>query len=239
MHGLDTDRCRGSQIAGAIARMESSCHWSTKTLPADAPDALREALDWLRQSEVVAFPTDTVYGVGVPVDNVAAVERLYELKGRPHEMALPLLLSEAGDLERVCRDVPAVAWKLAERFWPGGLTLVLWRKPAVPERVTGGRPSVAVRLPDHPVPRELAGRLGMPLASSSANRSGEPAPITAPEVLAQLGGRIPLLLDGGPCRQALASTIVDLTTASPVVLREGPVTREEIAAVIGSLCTNQ
>jgi L-threonylcarbamoyladenylate synthase len=213
--------------------MEPSHRGLTRTLPADDSNALREALAGLQQGEVIAFPTDTVYGVGTAVDNVAAVERLYEIKGRPHDAALPLLLAEAGDVERVCHDVPAAAWKLARRFWPGGLTLVLLRKPIVPDRVTGGRPSVAVRLPDHSVPRELARRLGMPLASSSANRSGEPSPVTAAEVLAQLGGRIPLLLDGGPCRQARPSTIVDLTTDPPVVLREGPVTRDEIEAALG------
>jgi L-threonylcarbamoyladenylate synthase len=212
--------------------MESSPRWSTRTLPADAPDTLREALHLLWQGQVIAFPTDTVYGVGVPVDDPAAVERLYEVKGRPRDMALPLLLAEPGDVERVCHDVPTVAWKLAARFWPGGLTLILLRKPCVPDRVTGGRPSVAVRLPDHPVPRELAGRLGMPLASSSANRSGESAPITAAAALAQLEGRIPLLLDGGPCRQARASTIVDLTADRPIILREGPVTREQIEAAL-------
>ena len=212
--------------------MEPPSPWVTRTLPARAPDTWREALRLLQQGQVIAFPTDTVYGIGVPMDNVAAVERLYEVKGRPRDLALPLLLAAVGDVERVCRDVPAAAWKLTERFWPGGLTLVLLRKPDVPDRVTGGRPTVAVRLPDHPVPRELAGQLGMPLASSSANRSGEPAPIRAEEVLAQLGGHLPLILDGGPCRQAQASTIVDLTADPPVILREGPISQAEILAVL-------
>lgn len=206
--------------------------FATQVLSAGIPESITEALDWLRRSEVVALPTDTVYGLVVPMDDDAAVERLYKAKGRPREMALPLLLGTLDDVEAVCRDVPAAAWRLAERFWPGGLTLVLLKQPAVPDRVTGGRPSVAVRLPNHPVPREVASRLGRPLASSSANRSGSAAPVTAAQVRAQLDGRIPVILDGGPCAQAHASTIVDLTAAEPILLRAGPIPPEEIAAVL-------
>jgi L-threonylcarbamoyladenylate synthase len=207
--------------------------WITVIRPAQEEVALEEALRWLRQGEIIAFPTDTVYGLGAPMDNPAAVEGLFQVKERPRELSIPLLLAEAGDLERVCRDVPPAAWDLAERFWPGGLTLVLWRRPLVPPAVVAGRPSVAVRLPDHPLPRELSRRLEVPLAATSANLSGEPDPVTAAAVVAQLGGRIPLVLDGGPCPQAQASTIVDLTADPPLILREGPVSRAEIAAVLG------
>lgn len=209
---------------------ETSHH--TQILPTNAPAHLEKALAWLRQSEVVAFPTDTVYGVGVAMDDLVAVGRLYEVKGRPRELALPLLLASMEDIETVCREVPAAAWRLAERFWPGGLTLVLWKGPAVPEQVTGGRASVAVRLPDHPVPRELARQLGRPLASSSANRSGEAAPATAAQVLAQLPGLLPLILDGGASRQSRPSTILDLTSGRPTMLREGPISWAAIAAAL-------
>lgn len=204
----------------------------TQILPTNAPDHLETALAWLRRGEVVAFPTDTVYGVGVAMDDLAAVERLYEVKGRPREMALPLLLAEAAEMEAVCRDVPTTAWRLAESFWPGGLTLVLWKKPAVPDRVTGGQPSVAVRLPNHPVPRELARRLGRPLASSSANRSGAAAPVSAAEVLGQLAGQLPLILDGGVSRSSRPSTILDLTSEQPTILREGPISWGAITAAL-------
>ncbi|MGB9722823.1 MAG: L-threonylcarbamoyladenylate synthase [Chloroflexia bacterium] len=212
--------------------MEGTPFWTTVVLRVEEPEALEEALAWLRRGEVVAFPTDTVYGLGVRMDLEAAVERLYQVKGRPAELALPLLLAEAADMEAVCREVPDEAWHLAERFWPGPLTLVLWKRPGVPDRVTGGRPTVAVRLPDHPLPRELARRLGRPLASSSANRSGEPAPATAAGVRAQLEGCLPLILDGGKCPQARPSTLLDLTVEPPRILRAGPVSAAEIASVL-------
>ncbi len=207
--------------------------WTTVVLRMEEPEALEEALVWLRRGEVVAFPTDTVYGLGVRVDDEAAVERLYWVKGRPAELALPLLLAEATDVEEVCREVPEEARFLSERFWPGSLTLVLRKRPWIPDRVTGGRPTVAVRLPDHPLPRELARRLGRPLASSSANRSGWPPPATAAEVREQLEGRLPLILDGGRCARACPSTLLDLTVEPPRILRSGPISAAEISAVLG------
>ncbi len=188
---------------------------------------------WFCKGDVVAFPTDTVYGLGAVMNNVAAIERLYRVKERPPEMGIPLLLAEAADIEWVCREIPAAAWSLVERFWPGGLSLVLLRKPLVPPLVTGGRPSVAVRLAAHPLPRELARRLQVPLAATSANRSGCPAPTTAAEVEQQLHGRIPLILDGGACLQARASTIVDLTVDPPRILRSGPISRADIEEALG------
>ncbi len=213
--------------------MEETPFWTTVILRAEEPEALEEALAWLQRGEVVAFPTDTVYGLGVRVDDEVAVERLYRVKGRPAELALPLLLAETTDMEEVCLEVPAEARLLAERFWPGPLTLVLRKRPWIPDRVTGGRPTVAVRLPDHPLPRALARRLGRPLASSSANRSGGPSPATVAEVRAQLEGRLPLILDGGRCARARPSTLLDLTVEPPRLLRAGPISAQEIAAVLG------
>lgn len=215
--------------------METPLVWTTLVMPANSAAAIDAALQWLQQGQIVAFPTDTVYGVGAQVDNVDAVERLYEAKGRPKALALPLLLAEAADMTLVCRDIPPAAWQLAERFWPGGLTLVLWRNERVPDLVSEGRPTVGVRQPDHPIPRELARRLGVPLASSSANLSGAAPAVTASEVLAQLGGRIPLVLDGGPCRAAQPSTVLDLTVEPPTILRRGPIGPEEIAEVLGTI----
>jgi len=216
--------------------MEADLSFQTVVLPAESSTALEQALSWLRRGQVVVFPTDTVYGLGAPMEDVGAVERLFRVKGRPRPMGIPLLLAEAGDVERVCQQVPDLAWRLMERFWPGGLTLVLWRKPVVPDVVTGGRATVAVRLPAHHVPRELAGRLGGALAATSANRSGASSPVMAAEVQAQLGGRIPLILDGGRCPAEQPSTIVDLTVDPPSLLRIGPVGPGEIEAVLGRLC---
>lgn len=207
--------------------------WATIVRRVEEPEALEEALAWLRRSEPVAFPTDTVYGLGTWLADEAALDRLYEAKGRPEEQGIPLLLAEAECVEQFCRDVPPAAWRLIRRFWPGGLTLVLWRSALVPERLTGGRPTVAVRLPDHPVPRALARALGGAVPGTSANRSGQPAPTTAEGVLEQLGGRIPFILDGGRSGGSQASTILDLTQDTPRLLRAGPVPREALEAVLG------
>jgi len=215
--------------------MSSLEAWNTVVRPADDPAALEEAVSWLQQGQPVAFPTDTVYGLGVAMDDVGGLERLCQIKERPRQMGIPLLLAEAEDVQRVCPDVPEAAWRLARRFWPGGLTLVLARRPEVPALVTGDHPGVAVRLPAHTVPRELARRLGRPLAASSANLAGSPSPVTAAEVLAQLGGRIPLILDGGVCPEGQASTIVDLLEDPPVLRRAGPVPRAALEAILGAV----
>ena len=195
-----------------------------------AADALTRAVEALRRGEVIAFPTDTVYGVGAHAFLPDAVARLYAVKERPAHLPIPLLLPEAAAMERVCAAIPPLAWRLAERFWPGGLSLVLPRAPIVPDVVTAGGETVAVRVPDHALVRALCRRLGAPLAATSANRHGQPAPVTAEETAAQLGGRIPLLLDGGPCPGGTASTVLDLTVSPPRILRPGPVTAEQIHA---------
>ncbi|MBN1136053.1 MAG: threonylcarbamoyl-AMP synthase [Anaerolineae bacterium] len=210
-----------------------SLEHATVCLSAEAPGAAGRAVDALRQGEVIAFPTDTVYGVGAHAFLPQAVARLYAVKERPAGMAIPLLLPGAEAMALVCVEIPAVAWEVAGRFWPGALSLVLRRAPAVPDAVTAGGPTVAVRVPDHPLVRELCRRLGAPLAATSANRHGWPPPVTASEVQAALAGRIPLILDGGPCPGGVASTVLDLTVSPPVILRPGPVTAEQLAVVTG------
>jgi L-threonylcarbamoyladenylate synthase len=204
----------------------------TVRLVAQAPGALQQAVDALEQGKVIAFPTDTVYGVGAHAFQEAAVAKVYVIKDRPMRLPLPLLLPDAAVIESLCTDVPPLAWQLAERFWPGGLSLVLQRSSAVPDAVTAGGPTVAVRVPDHSLVRELCRRLGAPLAATSANRHGQPAPVTADETEAALRGRIPLLLDGGRCTGGLASTVVDLSVWPPVILRPGPVTAWQLADVL-------
>lgn len=193
----------------------------THVVSADRPGALAQAAAVLRAGGLVAFPTDTVYGVGAHALLPEAVARLYTAKVRPEGKAIPLLLADAADIERVSRDLPPLAWRLIAAFWPGALTLVVPRSAWLPDIVTAGGPTVAVRLPDHPAPRALARALGAPLAATSANLSGQAEATTAAEVLAQLDGRIELLLDGGVCAGGVASTVLDLTVHPPAILRAG------------------
>lgn len=189
-------------------------------------EAIAFAVDILRQGGLVAFPTDTVYGLGASMGSDKALERVYEVKRRPRDQALPLLLAEASDLTKVAHQVPELAWRLAECFWPGALTLVLLKSTTVP-RLVSGTASVAVRVPDHPVPRALARGLGLPVTGTSANLSGLPSPATAQEVADQLGASVDLILDGGPCRAGIESTIIDLTS-EPLLLREGAIALGDI-----------
>jgi len=206
----------------------------TKRLGVEPAD-IAQAVDVLRQGGIVAFPTDTVYGVGADVRQPEAIAALYEVKERPLSKAIPVLLARAEDLCSVAREVPKSAWRLAEQFWPGALTLVVRRSPSLPSILTAEGPTVAVRVPDHPVVRALIEGLGAPLAATSANISGQPSSVTADDVLAQLGGRIALILDGGPCPGGRSSTVVDLTTTPPRVLRPGPISAEQIRAALSTI----
>ena len=199
----------------------------TKVLPA-SEEAIGVAARILAEGGLVAFPTDTVYGVGAHAFQPDAVERIYTAKFRPRDKAIPILLAQADDLALVAEGITETAWLLAERFWPGGLTLVLPKRANVPDVVSAGGPTVAVRVPDHPVPLALIAALGAPLAATSANLSGHPSPVTAQEVEAKLGGRIELILDGGRCPGGVPSTVLDLTTDPPAILRAGAIGVKEI-----------
>jgi len=192
-----------------------------------------EAVDILRSGGIVAFPTDTVYGLGADATNEGAILKIYAAKKRPLQTALPLLLYDASEIANVARDIPELAWRLAERFLPGGLTLVLYRLPSVSPVITGGSEKIAVRVPDHPVPIELIKMLGKPITGTSANLTGRPNPLTAEDVREQMGGSIDSIIDGGRCRGDIASTIVDLTVEPPMILREGAVSSDEIALMCG------
>ena len=193
-----------------------------------------EAVEVLENGGVAAIPTDTVYGLAAHGLDPAAVARVFEAKGRPAGMALPLLLSGTHDLSRCCMDVPGSALRLAGAFWPGSLTLVLRRAGAVPDAVTSGGDTVAVRVPDHPVPREIARRLGSPITGTSANRSGLPPATTAAEAREQLGARVDYVLDGGLARSGVPSTVLDLTGAEPAIVRPGAVSAGAIAEALGT-----
>jgi L-threonylcarbamoyladenylate synthase len=179
----------------------------------------------------VAFPTDTVYGVGALVGNPQAIEQLFVVKGRQAAKAIPVLLGGPEDLNRVAERIGYMALRLAESFWPGPLTLVVSRHPSLPENLSPeaapGPPTVGVRMPDHPVALALLQAAG-PMAVTSANLSGGANTTTAFEVTGQLGGRIPLILDGGTTPGGSPSTVVDCTGPEPVVLRPGPVSLQEI-----------
>jgi L-threonylcarbamoyladenylate synthase len=200
----------------------------TEVMPIAYPKAIVQALQVLRQGGLVAFPTDTVYGVGAHAFLPEAVERIYHVKGRPLSKPIPLLLDGVDRLGRVTEFVPEKALMLAEMFWPGPLTMVLARSPEVPDVVTAGGPSVAVRVPDHDFALRLITEAGGVLAATSANLSGRPDPVTAEEVLGYLQGRIDLILDGGLCPGGIPSTVVDLTRPSPQVVRVGAIASDDL-----------
>jgi len=196
-------------------------------------DQIEQAIDILKKGGIVAFPTDTVYGLGANAGDEEAVLRVYEAKGKPRHLPLPLLLGDVSQITAVARDVPELAWRLAQHFLPGGLTLVLYKSPSVSSMITGGGEMVAVRMPDHPVPIALIEGLGAPITGTSANLTGSPSPITAQEVHYQMGDRVDLIIDGGRCPGGIASTVLDLTGEAPSILREGVISREEIKRACG------
>lgn len=204
----------------------------TLLLPA-TPENIAQAAAILQDGGLAAFPTETVYGLGANALDAAAVARIFAAKGRPAEDPLIVHLSGLEQLGRVARAVPPVAQTLAETFWPGPLTLVLPKQPAVPSLVTSGLDTVAARVPDHPVAQALLAAAGVPIAAPSANRFGHTSPTTAQHVWHDLHGRIELILDGGPTHIGVESTVLDLSTAPPRILRPGGVTAEMLAAVVG------
>jgi L-threonylcarbamoyladenylate synthase len=197
-----------------------------------SPAAIAAAAQLLREGGVVAIPTETVYGLGAVAMNPAAVRRVFTIKGRPANHPLIVHLHAADALPGWAREIPDAAWLLAERFWPGPLTLVLPRQPRVPDEVTGGQDSVALRVPAQPVARELIAAVGA-LAAPSANRFGRVSPTTAAHVLAELGGDVDMILDAGPCEVGLESTILSLLDGTPALLRPGGVTVAELEAALG------
>ena len=204
-------------------------------LPLGIQKQVEQGISILKQGGIVAFPTDTVYGLGACVSIHQAVERVYAVKERPRNMALPLLLADTSQVTEVANYVPPIAWLLIDNFLPGALTIVLHKSNSVPDIVAGGGATVAVRIPAHPVPVALATGLGTPIVGTSANLSGRPSPLTADEVYSQFGNKIDLVIDGGRCPGGKESTVVDVTGETPVVLREGAISREEIERVCGKI----
>ncbi len=191
-----------------------------------------EAARLIRGGGVVAVPTDTLYGLAADAFNAEAIERVFAIKERPEGLALPVLLADASQLSSVARKVPIEAKKLAEAYWPGPLTLIVDKAAGLPERLTAGQDTVAVRMPGHPVPRELARLLGRPVTGTSANISGAPDPQSLDELRRQVGERVDCVVAAGPEPAGTASTIVDLTGDVPKLVREGAIPFAEIAALL-------
>lgn len=202
------------------------------TAPHPSPE-LAAGASALAAGGLVAFPTETVYGLGANALDPHAVARIFAVKGRPTDHPLICHIASADDLAPLVAEVTPLAQALADAFWPGPLTLVLPRSAAVPDAVTGGRDTVAVRVPDHPLALELLRAFGGPVAAPSANRFGRPSPTRANDVRDELGDTVDVILDGGPCAIGVESTVLDLTSNPPQVLRPGGVSVEQIEAVIG------
>jgi L-threonylcarbamoyladenylate synthase len=196
-------------------------------------DVIARAAEILRQGGLVAFPTETVYGLGASALDAEATHRIFIAKGRPANNPVIVHIASVEDVHAVVADWPETAACLAMRFWPGPLTLVLPRSSRIPDVVTAGGPTVAVRMPAHPVARALIRAAGIPIAAPSANRATQLSPTRADHVVAGLAGRIDAILDGGPCPGGLESTVVDLTTTPPRLLRPGLITLGELEAVLG------
>ena len=207
----------------------------TILLPAEDPQTPALAADILRRGGLVAIPTETVYGLGADGLNPEAVDKIFAAKGRPGDTPLILHVTGPEQLPRFCHDIPDAAYLLAQRFWPGPLTMVLPANACVPRRTTGGLSTVAIRCPRTAVTREIIRLAGVPIAAPSANLSGKPSTTTARHVLDDHDGRIDAVVDGGPCAVGVESTIVDLTEARPRLLRPGGVTPEELTQVLGDL----
>ncbi|MDP8969027.1 MAG: L-threonylcarbamoyladenylate synthase, partial [Actinomycetota bacterium] len=199
------------------------------------PPGLARAVQLLRAGGLVAFPTETVYGLGADARAAAAVARIFAAKARPVDNPLIVHVADASGLESVAASVPPLAARLAQRWWPGPLTLVVDAASDLPKETTGGLSTVAVRVPAHPVALALVRAAGLPIAAPSANRSGRPSPTTAAHVVADLGDAVELVVDAGPCQVGVESTVVDARGDAPRVLRDGAVTREQLGLPDGTV----
>ncbi len=218
--------------------------------PHNFKKSIQHAVSTLHQGGIIAFPTDTVYGIGVDAFNPKAIEKIYEVKERPTDKPLPVLVASIDDVLKISTDLPSNFEKLVAAFWPGALTLVVKANNTLPVGVTSGRnrktkplvsqdiigtKTVGIRMPDNPIALELIKSFGNPLATTSANRSGEAETVTAEEVRENLDEGISLILDGGPTAARVVSTVVDISVTPPVILRQGQITAAQIIAVIGDV----
>lgn len=207
--------------------------------PESDPNAVRDAAAILRRGGLLGIPTETVYGLGADALNEDAVSRIFLAKGRPQDNPLIIHVPDASWLERYCRSVPPAAYQLAERFWPGPLTMILPRRDIVPLQTTGGLETVGVRCPNHPVTLAIIEAAGVPIAAPSGNTSGRPSPTTATHMIEDMDGRIDGIVDGGPCTVGVESTIIDLTVTPPRLLRPGGLPLESLRQVLGEVAVDK
>lgn len=196
---------------------------------------IRQAARLIQKGEVVAFPTETVYGLGADALNPLAVKRIFEAKGRPADNPLIVHIHDKKDLKKLARDIPEITEKIIEKFWPGPLTVVLKKSKIVPKITTGGLDTVAIRMPKNKIASLLIKESGIPLAAPSANFFGRPSPTLAKHVTEDLDGRISMILDGGKTKIGIESTVIDLTSKTPMLLRPGGITLEQIERVVGAI----
>ena len=211
----------------------------TEILGVSDEATVTKAAAYLKNGELVALPTETVYGLGANGLDPIAVAKIFAAKGRPQDNPLILHIADVAELETLCHHIPESAYKLANAFWPGPLTMVLPARDIVPKCTTAGLSTVAVRCPDCEITRQIIHSAGVPVAAPSANISGKPSTTTAAHVFHDHNGKIPLIVDGGPCRVGVESTIIDLTEIPPRLLRPGGITPEQLAEVLGEITVDK
>lgn len=211
-------------------------HTSPKHKTSD--EHINTAVQILQNSGVIAIPTDTLYGLAASAFDEAAVAKVFRLKARPEGMALPLLLADPEHARMCAASIPPIMWQLADSFWPGALTIILPKSHLIPDAVTAGRSTVALRVPDHPLPRAIARALDAPITGTSANRSGRPGITTAQAVRQEFGEEIDYILDGGDSPGGTASTILGLSGGIPTILRQGAVSQQALEAVCKNIKTH-
>jgi len=203
----------------------------------DIEKQIRKAITILKNGGVVAYPTDTVYGLGACMTDTAAVDRIFQVKGRPKGMALPVLLADRLQIAEIVTSVSPAAKCLADAFFPGALTIILPKSAVVPDIITGGGRTVAFRIPNHPVPLALIKGLGKPIVGTSANLSGQPSALTAIEVQAQIGDKIDMVIDGGRCAGGIESTVIDLSGEMPIIRRQGAISIDILRKILPDIMT--
>lgn len=191
-------------------------------------DSIAQAADILKSGGIVAFPTDTVYGLGAVCTDDSAVRKLFDAKGRDEGKPLSILVSDISEVGLLALEVPEKAKRLMEKYWPGALTVILKKRPEISERISAGKETIGIRMPDLPAAVQLIRKAGHPLAAPSANTSGKRSSVTAEDVKEDLLGKVEMILDGGACPVGVSSTVVDLTGDEPVILREGVITKTMI-----------
>ncbi len=206
-----------------------------RTSELSASEIAAAATQALSEGKLVALPTDTVYGIAVNAACEAAVRRLFEIKQRIADNPLPVLIADRQDIDDLAQHIPQAADCLTEQFWPGPLTLILHKSPAISDWVTAAQPTVGLRVPDHEVTRGVLRQANFAVAVTSANLSGQPEAVSPRQVLTTFGGLLDLLIDDGPCPGGLPSTVLDLTVSPPHILRDGPISREQLEQITGQV----